>query len=71
MNKYLWTGTLGSSVDKADEVMALNDGLYYINKTTEASAKVNLESGHTYIIVVTAVDSEGYTAESSWWEFTY
>lgn len=71
VNKYLWTGTLESSVDKADEVMALNDGLYYINKTTEASAKVNLESGHTYIIVVTAVDSEGYTAESSWWEFTY
>lgn len=71
MNKYLWTGTLNSSIDKADEVMALNSGLYYINKTKEASAKVNLESGHTYIIVVTAVDSEGYTAESSWWEFTY
>ena len=71
MDKYLWTSTLNSSIDKADEVMALNPGLYYINKTTEASAKVNLESGHKYIIVVTAVDSEGYSAESSWWEFTY
>lgn len=70
-DRYLWTNTLGSSIDKADEVMALNPGLYYISKTTAAEAKVSVESGKEYILIVTAVDEEGKSSESTWWEFTY
>lgn len=70
-DRHLWTNTLGSSIDKADEVMALNPGLYYISKTTAAEAKVSLESGKEYILIVTAVDEDGKSSESSWWEFTY
>ena len=70
-DRHLWTNTLGSSIDKADEVMALNPGLYYISKTTAAEAKVSVESGKEYILIVTAVDEEGKSSESTWWEFTY
>ncbi|MBQ8169437.1 MAG: hypothetical protein IJZ98_01705 [Bacteroidales bacterium] len=70
-DRHLWTGTLDSSVDKADEVMALNSGLYYISKTTATEAKVSLESGKEYILIITATDETGNTALSSHWEFTY
>lgn len=70
-DRHLWTGTLDSSIDKADEVMALNSGLYYINHTTETELEVSLESGKEYIFIVTAVDESGNSAVSSYWEFTY
>ena len=70
-DRHLWTNTLGSSIDKADEVMALNPGLYYISKTTAAEVKVSVESGKEYILIVTAVDEEGKSSQSTWWEFTY
>ena len=70
-SQYLWTNTLKASIGKADELMALDPGLYYISNTTAPEIKVSLQDGKEYIFILTAVDSEGYTAESSWWEFTY
>lgn len=70
-SRYLWTGTLNSSVKKAEENLVLDPGLYYITKTTSTEARLEIENGKEYIFVILAVDSAGNCSVASHWKFTY
>ena len=70
-DKYLWTGTLESSVKKSAETLFLDPGLYYITRTTDASAKVSMENGKEYVFVILAVDETGSSSAAANWFFTY
>lgn len=70
-DRHLWTGTLESSVKKAEETMVLDPGLYYITKTDSTEARLEMENGKEYIFVILAVDSAGGCSTASHWRFTY
>lgn len=70
-DRYLWTGTLNSSVRKAGETMFIQPNLYYISKTTDNFVQVSMENGKEYIIVILAVDEVGGCSAIGHWRFTY
>ena len=70
-DRHLWTGTLESSVKKAEETMVLDPGLYYITKTDSTEARLEMENGKEYIFVILAVDNAGNCSTASHWKFIY
>lgn len=71
-DSYMWTNTLKSSVLKAQEIMYLSPGMYYINKTRDNYVPLeNLAKGVEYILIVAAVDENDASSIADSWTFTY
>lgn len=71
-DSHLWSSVLEGSLMKAQETMFLDPGLYYITTVTQGSAIFSdLEPGTEYILIVVAVDQEGYSSVADSWKFIY
>ena len=71
-DSHLWSSVLEGSLLKAQETMFLDPGLYYITTVTQGSAIFSgLEPGTEYILIVVAVDQEGFSSVADSWKFIY